>query len=949
MILSTLAIGANGADSTSIVFDASRFQYAAPWELKRDVKRARNGTILAAPKQLDMIEAVLSPKLQGPHAIYVGLHRPRDLRRSRYYDAAVHVRLDNDPYRVFLNTGNVFQEVFFKNADLTGRRLIIASLSERPVFLDYVRFARLTAEAFAESERKRLAPHEKDVVGINDDNVWMWLYTSRTEWDFKDCVGQHKFAGYNRIYWMANAGALFYRTKVGTPYGGDAREFTRRSAYMVKHFKPLESAVRYSHQMGLEIYGWYRLNNNFARASTLKELGPGLCSEFFLNHPELRCRDARGKRDDTRYSFVFPEVRAYVIAICREMVEKGVDGLLLDLLRHPPLLKYEEPLIEGYRSRYGTDPRKIAPGDGKEWPRWTKYRASFFTKFIVELRAELAKIGRPVPIGVRVGLLPLSRNREWGMDVEEFVKQGLVQEICLMNSYLNKPGQKRRPDEIAAASAEYFDLCRGRNVKLIGAICGHSPERTREYTRFFHDAGYDGVAFYESDTLMNRMGLRPVFQQLKFTQRVEEPWLSASSARGDRLVPWCPTVADRAPWWQINLPKADTLDQVELSFGRDGSAPDAATLSTSHDGREWRVAAGPVPVDPDTCRVAFTCAASARRFRITFASQKHVTAELEEAVMRLRSGPIAIGEQRDGNVKITSHADGATVKPGVVFEAKPAQGQPQGPIEFFWDGSFVRTERVPAFKWFTPKRLRRGEHVLKVRAATSSLALAPSVDEIRVHVDAPAFAFGPLPADAELIFQTDFEALDRGVVDPPEGFFFSRGYGPHEQRAAPDGYLEVVRTGGSKALHLVWPGTGPRMKLHLDFRTPRPKGFVELDFMVANVKTYCLAGLFEDADAPLALYLNHQGDMRYHSGKQSRVPMPQPVENVARLWRRVKWAWDAKTDRQTLWVDDMKTPIVRNSTQRKPIRKGIQHFVLYFFENQSAGLYVDNLRAVALP
>ena len=139
------------------------------------------------------------------------------------------------------------------------------------------------------------------------------------------------------------------------------------------------------------------------------------------------------------------------------------------------------------------------------------------------------------------------------------------------------------------------------------------------------------------------------------------------------------------------------------------------------------------------------------------------------------------------------------------------------------------------------------------------------------------------------------------------------------------------------------------MKLHLDLKTPRPKGFVELDFMVANVKTYCLAGLFEDSDAPLALYLNHQGDMRYHSGKQSRVPMPQPVKNVARLWRRVKWAWDAETDRQTLWVDDMKTPIVQNSTQRKPIRKGVQHFVLYFFENQSAGLYVDNLRAVALP
>jgi len=469
---------------------------------------------------------------------------------ERYYGPAVMVRLDNDPYRVYLTTRRAFAEVEFKVANMSGRSLVIASLSERPAFVDYVRFEPVSAADFEKLERLRTAPHEKDVVGINDVNVWMWLYTSRSEQDFADIVGQHLFAGFNRTYWMANAGALFYHSNVGTRYRRDKRDFTPRSGYMVEHFRPMESGVKASHEMGLEAWGWYRLNNNFASPTHVKEIGSGLNSEFFMDHPEYRLIRVNGRPASSSYSFAYPEVRAYVRRICVEMAQKGVDGLMLDLLRHPPLAGYEPPLVEAYQAQHGVDPRTIRRSDQDAYRQWTAYRARHsFTQFVIDLKHELERAGHAVPIGIRCSLAPFAWNRGNGMDVEDLVRRGLLREICLMNGYLSRPELTSAPHKTAAASQPYFDLSSGRGIKLICGLHGRSPSQTMDHARFIHEAGYDGVAIYESDVWINDPLYRAAFRKLKFRQHIDAPWLSASSAVADCLVPWRP--AGQAPdeWW----------------------------------------------------------------------------------------------------------------------------------------------------------------------------------------------------------------------------------------------------------------------------------------------------------------------------------------------------------------------------------------------------------------
>ena len=80
-----------------------------------------------------------------------------------------------------------------------------------------------------------------------------------------------------------------------------------------------------------------------------------------------------------------PETRRYVISLFREMAQYPIDGVGVLYNRRPPLVAYEEPLVRGFQSRYGQDPRRLDELD----PRWLAFRSQALTRFMRELRQEL--------------------------------------------------------------------------------------------------------------------------------------------------------------------------------------------------------------------------------------------------------------------------------------------------------------------------------------------------------------------------------------------------------------------------------------------------------------------------------------------------------------------------------------------------------------------------------
>ncbi|EDY17559.1 hypothetical protein CfE428DRAFT_4857 [Chthoniobacter flavus Ellin428] len=146
-------------------------------------------------------------------------------------------------------------------------------------------------------------------------------------------------------------------------------------------------------------------------------------SKFWWDHPEWRVRSRDG-REQPSLSYAFPEVRARVLGIVREVLERDVDGVDLDFLRHPPCFGYEESLVKGYQDRFHLDPQTI-PDDHDE--RWLHYRAELMTGLLREIRQAVdeaaKKKGRPLGLSARIDH---ANYLLWGCDVDVWLQERLL-------------------------------------------------------------------------------------------------------------------------------------------------------------------------------------------------------------------------------------------------------------------------------------------------------------------------------------------------------------------------------------------------------------------------------------------------------------------------------------------------------------------------------------------
>jgi len=239
--------------------------------------------------------------------------------------------------------------------------------------------------------------------------------------------------------------------------------------------------VEEAHACDLKILGWMRINNEFSHPSGHFSA----TTPFHLAHPEMRqlLRDGKPR---PRLSFAYPEVREYLCSIGREIMERGVDGLMIDVLRHPPMVIFDQPLVEGFIRETGEDPRKM-PGDGSE--EWLRYRATAFTSLLRDFRAMMNSAGfRDKPIYVRAMPEPWRLLRD-GCDVDAWLREGLV-DTFVAESHWN-------PSHLDLGPVRQIIDGRARLVATVMSCSG--IEEALAAARRAFDQGADGTAVYESD------------------------------------------------------------------------------------------------------------------------------------------------------------------------------------------------------------------------------------------------------------------------------------------------------------------------------------------------------------------------------------------------------------------------------------------------------------------
>jgi hypothetical protein len=284
-------------------------------------------------------------------------------------------------------------------------------------------------------EETASAPRPKFVLGApltHSD----WMLKPGMAWGeggVRHMLDACKACGWSKVYWRAfDGGRSCYKSKLLRPMGkweednfwnpkseedkALLQRFTsnmtpeQRATLLHKFdsldydtFDTLAAAVRYGHQIGLQIHAWLTINED--------DHGWGLQSEFAKNHPQFRWR----KRDGTFYrsqlSFAFPEVREYKLALLEEVLQHDVDGLFFDWIRTGDVRDnpqtdsegvansgYEEPLAAEFKRRFELHPSAVPNGD----ERWVRTRAEPQTEFMRAAQKLIRSHSRNLPISALV-------------------------------------------------------------------------------------------------------------------------------------------------------------------------------------------------------------------------------------------------------------------------------------------------------------------------------------------------------------------------------------------------------------------------------------------------------------------------------------------------------------------------------------------------------------------
>ncbi len=367
-----------------------------------------------------------------------------------------------------------------------------------------------------------------------------------------------KAAGWSRIYWRTrDGGRAVYKSALQDPEGkrdpdsfltpqapedielvnkfrasmgrtaeDEAESLKRLEACDYTNFDSLAEAVKYGHEIGLEIHAWISINE--------EDHAWGISSRYAKAHPEYRWVRRDGRPYHSQLSFAYPEASEYRLEIVKEIVENyNIDGLFIDWIRTGDVRDdpqndsdgvadygYEEPLVEGFKAEYGIYPHDIANGD----PRWVQYRAEPQTQFMRSVKEFMTATKPGLPISVLVNHPWSHRSGYWvngnleGMllDVRQWAREGLIDAAAPASYYATVPeGHVAHGGNIEKAYAALKEETEGLvDLWLFAWV----PEKPADFERDYELAeklGAPQILFWEADYLTYRSNTRELQEAMR--------------------------------------------------------------------------------------------------------------------------------------------------------------------------------------------------------------------------------------------------------------------------------------------------------------------------------------------------------------------------------------------------------------------------------------------------
>ncbi|MCK5862918.1 MAG: family 10 glycosylhydrolase [Candidatus Hydrogenedentes bacterium] len=334
--------------------------------------------------------------------------------------------------------------------------------------------------AAAESPKPR---NGSKIIVVNDDGFSKFHsghYQSAA--DLRDEMLGYQNTQTAVVEWCILAGSRAnYPSKVTELIGTGMVEFPRRGdklAYETVHrlakegINTLQVVADACHEAGISCYASMRMNGDYPASMWDGSFPRFANSTFWWEHPEYRQRDAKGNTL-TKFSYAFPEVRSFKLAILREAAQQNIDGINLDFLRHPTFFGYEEPLIKAFQDKYGIDAATVSTDD----PRWIPLRSEIMTRFVRDVRKILdeaeQRTGRKLGLSARIDW---KKYPLWGCDIKRWMEEKLLDYLVVSQHGL---GGYEFP------IAPFVEMARGSGCAILfgeeAVLSGH--DRTSEEDR----------------------------------------------------------------------------------------------------------------------------------------------------------------------------------------------------------------------------------------------------------------------------------------------------------------------------------------------------------------------------------------------------------------------------------------------------------------------------------
>ncbi len=473
------------------VISSERAPVKGAWALAEGCCGAPNGRLLFAAAGQNAPVLEFRPKVRGSHAIYVHLFGKRAFNWTHaahtygYDGFGAFVRLGDDPHFTPLMTERneaSYETAYFKTVDCDENTRIEVGNFGLPTYL-----AGITLVPVSTSP---LPARQGRLIGILDfaDDL---PFAQPRPLAGAAAVRRHVDMGFDMILWKAANGSICeYRTALGVQ-----RNDGTPIAELLREYDVMRQAAEEARRLGVSLYAWSRLLRDPHRKGKAPPPTP-----FHAAHPEM-VQQFKDGSESWQLSFAWPEVRRYMISILCEMAACGVEGVFVDLLRHPPVVRYDLPLVEAFKAQGNGDPREMS-GDGTE--DWLRFRCEAFTQFLRELRAALdAQNGnRRYPLIVRTVDQPW-RNLQIGCDVERWVAERLVDGL-LFAPHL--PTGETYPEHLDLRP--YVQMAAG-SVPVYGQVWRQSSALQAEaLAAQLYGQGVSGVALYESNLAVVRSSMR---------------------------------------------------------------------------------------------------------------------------------------------------------------------------------------------------------------------------------------------------------------------------------------------------------------------------------------------------------------------------------------------------------------------------------------------------------